>query len=498
MKPSPHAAALPAVALLLFTLPGCTLAPVDQKPEASSPAGWSTKRDTTAEPIRKAPWTAFNDPALTRVVERALVNSPDLASAYARVRAARAAAGLADSGFWPTLSTGASATRSRSSGSSFNPAGGQTNNNYSAGATASYEVDLWGRVDNLAKAADAEHRSAHADLAAARHIAVTEIVRLWFDLRQARAERLTLDAELDARTRTYDLLAAREKAGLIGGDDVARAQLEAAKTKVDLDSISLRAVLLRNALVAAVGEAPGSEPLPDPDDALVVAMPTVPVAVPSALLKTRPDIVSADLRLDAALARQGAARANYYPNLTLSAAGGFSSVSSADLVDSNSRHWSIGPSVNLPLFTGGRNDAELEQSRARFDADWAAYRKTVLTAFRETEDALVTLERLAEREKLIAAVNESAADALRFARARYDKGVSSNLEVTLAERDTLLAKREAIKVRYDRLRATANLARTLGSGWNADTDIASSTEAFEQRLEAAEAAREKAKAEAKS
>lgn len=491
----PRPCTLLALAPLLAALTGCRLDPVDEKPAVETPAAWAGNRAGTEERIRRAPWTAFGDPGLNRVVERTLANSPDIASAYARVRAARATAGLADSGFWPTVGADAAQSRRRSSGNEPNPFGGQTFDNVGVSATVTYEFDLWGRVENLSRAAHAEYRSSHADLAAARHLAVTEVIRLWFDLRQARAECTTLAEEFDTRMHAVELLSAREAAGLIGGDDVARAKLEAARAKVEFDSISLRAALLRNALIAAIGDTPGQTTFADPDDSREVTLPPVPVSVPSALLRSRPDIVSADLRLDAALARQGAARSNYYPNLTLSATGGYSSVSSGDLLDKDSRRWAMGPTLNLPIFTGGRNDAELEQSRARFDAEWAAYRKTLLTAFRETEDALVTLDRLAEREKLIAAVNESAADSLRFARARYAPGVSSNLEVTLASRDMLLAKREAIRVHYDRLRATANLGRALGSGWSADTDLAASTEAFEQRLEDAEAAREKAKAE---
>ena len=490
--------AAPALLAALALLPACTvLDPVDSKPAATAPEGWRVGVAASAKTIPANPWTAFHDPALDIVIGRALANSPDLAASLARVRAARASAGLADSGFWPTVSTGASASRSRSSGAALNPFGGQTNNSYGASAGASYEIDLWGRVENLSKAAAADDRAAHADLAAARHLVSMEIVRLWFNYRQARAERATVAGELSARLSALELLAAREKAGLIPGDRVALAKLEAAKTRVDLDSLELQVAMVRNALVAAVGDAPGSAPLPEPDDALSVALPEVPVAVPSAVLKSRPDIVAADLRLDSALAREGAARANFYPNLTLSATGGFSSVSSSDLFDSNSRHWSIGPSASLPIFTGGRNDAELELARARFDSDWANYRKTVLTAFRETEDALVTLDRLGDRERLVAAVNDAADEALRFARARFDKGVSSGLEVATAERDVALARREAIRVRHDHLRAAANLARVLGGGWSAETGIAESAEAFERRLEEAEAAREKAKEESK-
>ncbi len=484
--------------LALATLPllaGCTLDPVDLKPEQKTPDAWSSKTGAANASVSDEWWKDFRDSGLDTVVARALAASPDLDSAYARVRSARAAAGLADSGFWPTLGTSASATRSRTSESNAFGAPSATGNNYAAGASLGYEVDLWGRVRNESNAAAADYRSSHADLAAARLLIAAETTKLWLDLRQAKAERAILAGELASRTQAHALYTAREKAGLIGGDEVARSKLNADQTRYELDAIELKVALLRNALATAVGEFPGASPLPEPAEELPADAPAVPLGVPSVLLKSRPDVASADLRLDAALAREGAARANFYPNLTLSASGGFSSVNSGDLFDSGSRVWSIGPSVNLPLFTGGRNDAKLEQARAAFDATWAAYRKTILGAFRETEDALVTLDRLNTQEKSVAAIVASANDTLTFAKARFDKGLSSNLEVTLAERDALSAKRELVRVRFDRLRATANLARALGGGWNRDTSIDRSADAFEERLDEREAALEKAKAD---
>lgn len=476
-------ALLPLLAAAL--LPGCTvLDPVDIKPASTedAPDAWSTGAKTADAKLPDQPWKLFGDPGLDTVVARARANSPDIASAYARVRTARAAAGLADSGFWPSVSGDASQSRSRSSGNAPNPFGGQTFDNYGVGASVGYEVDLWGRIENLSKAAAADYAAAHADLAQARHLVTTEVIRLWFNHRQARAERATVATEFDLRMRTCQLLEAREKAGLISGDQLSRAKLEAAQSRIELEALELQVATTRNALVAAVGDAPGTSALPEPDDALPITFPKVPVSVPSALLKSRPDIVAANLRIDAALAREGAARANFYPNLTLSASGGFSSVSSGDLLDKESRRWSLGPSVHLPIFTGGRNDADLEAARARFDADWAAYRKTVLNAFRETEDALVTIDRLTEREKLVGMADAAATETAGFTRERFEKGISSNLELTLAERDALLAKREVIRVRYDRLRAITNLARTLGAGWHADLAIAGSAAAYERKL----------------
>ena len=487
--------ALPILALAF--LAGCALDPVDSKPETGAPDTWNSGAKPSDAVVSDAWWKAFGDPGLDAVVARALDASPDLDASYARVRAARAAAGLADSGFWPTLSGNASWNRQRTTQNQiFSVAGGKTYNTQEVGLAATYEVDLWGNLRNQAHAAESNYRSSHADLAAARLLVAAETTKIWFDLAQAKADRATLADTFASRKESYDLQAAREKAGLIGGDDVARAKLDAAQAKFDLDNSILQIGLLRNALAAAVGETPGASRLPEPSDGVSATVPVVPVSVPSALLKSRPDVASADLKLDAALALEGAARSNFYPNITLSASGGFSSITAAALLNSSSRLWQFGPTLSLPIFTGGANDAALENARARFDADWADYRLTVLTAFRETEDALLTADRLAEQEKLITAVVDAANESYTFARARYEKGLSSNLEVTIAERDALTARRSYIQTHFDRLRASANLARVLGGGWNRDTGIDKSKQDFEDRLETRDKAAEKAKADA--
>ncbi len=483
-----NALTLAASAAFLALLTGCALTPVDKRPEMKLPD--PVAASPAAPAVTDTWWKAFGDPGLDEVVARALAASPDMDAAYARVRASRAAAGLADSGFWPTLDASAGYHRNRISANEPNPFGGATFDNHRVDAGVSYEVDLWGRVRNASAAADGDYRSAHADLAAARLLVAGQTTKLWLDLRQARAERATISAEYDSRIQSFQLLASREKAGIIGGDEVSRAKLAAAQARYELEGITMKVGLLRNALAAAVGELPGAR-LPEPEESLPAEPPAMPSAVPSALLKSRPDVAAADLRLDAALAREGVARASYYPNLTLSASGGFSSINLNDLFTKGSRVWSIGPTLSLPLFTGGRNDAELESSRARFDAEWANYRRAVLTAFRETEDALLTLDRLADQEKLVFAVTSAADESLGFAKARFDKGLSSNLEITLVERDTLAARRELIRIRFERLRASANLACALGGGWDREPAIAASRTAFEDRLEAAESAAKK-------
>lgn len=493
---------LPVAALSLLALSfltGCALEPVDSKPETKAPESWSSVNKTAENAVSDEWWKAFRDPGLDKVVAQALANSPSLDSAYARVRAARAAAGLADSGFWPTITGNGSFSRQRTSESQiFAGAGGRSYDTYGVNGGVSYEVDLWGRVRNNSHAAEADFRSTHADLAGARLVVAAEIAKIWFDYGQAKADRATLAETYESRTRTFELYAAREKAGIIGGDDVSRAKLDAAQAKYDLENTVIRIGVLKHALAAAVGETGATADLPEPAEVLPSVIPDVPANVPSALLKNRPDIASADMKLDAALLREGAARADFYPNLTLSAMGGFSSIHAGDLFNSGSRVWSFGPTASLPIFTGGRNDANLEQARANFDALWASYRLTVLTAFRETEDALLTADRLTGQEKLINDVVTAANETFTFTKARYEKGLSSNLEVTIAERDALNAKRLFIQVRFDRLRASANLARTLGGGWSRDTAVDKSVDDYEKHLEERNKAAEKAKEEAEA
>lgn len=468
---------------LLPLLAGCALDPVDTKPPEFAPQKWASGSGDPKADMPDDWWEAFADPALDKVVALALENSPGIDSAYARVRAARAAAGLADSGFWPTFGLSGNYANTHYTQSQLSGAvAGHTTDNYNLGGGFGYEVDLWGRVRNKAGAADAEYRSSHADLAGARLLVTGEVVKLWFDLRQAKVERAIVSGEFEARERRLALLAERRDAGILKADDVARAELLVSQSREELETLELKVAHLRNALAAAVGVSG----LPEPPDTIPETLPEMPVSVPSAMIRNRPDLAAADMRLDAALLREGAARANFYPNVTLAATGGFSSINAGDLFSRGSAVWSLGPTVSLPILTGGKNDSELELARARFDAAGAAYRRAVLVAFRETEDALVSVSRLQTQERFAGAAVRDAERICSYAAERSASGVSSELDVVTAAHDALAARRSLAKVRFDRLRAAAGLALTLGGGWRRDTDLAKSADAFERRQEGAD------------
>lgn len=465
-----------ALAPLVFT--GCTLSPVDKKIETAPPAAWTSKTEKTAAAVSSEWWRDFDDKGLDHAVASALDASPDLDAAYARVRSARAAAGLADSGFWPTFGLNSAYSRQHYSDNILSRSSkDRTVGNHTVGGGLNYEVDLWGRIANEADASADDYRASHAALEKARQLVAGEVVRIWFELDQAKVEHAIVADELQSREETLALLRARQEAGMIADDDVERAALDVARTRSDLTELDRSAANWKHALVAAVG----ADSVPEPAGVMPKKIPAVPVSLPAEALRARPDIAVADLRLDAALKREGVARANYYPNLTLSATGGFNSINAGDFLAKGSRFWSFGPTVSLPIFTGGANDAKMEAARARYDEAVSDYRRTLLNAFRETEDALVDVARLAEQEQHLFEVNAAAERVYEFAKARYDGGLSSNLRVIIAERDALAARRDAARVRFSRLRAAASLALATGGGWHRE-EIEKSAEKFEARL----------------
>lgn len=470
-----------ALAPLFFT--GCALSPVDKKPDSTPPASWTSKTEKSDSPVASEWWRDFGDKRLDETVAKALASSPDLDAAYARVRASRAAAGLADSGFWPTFGMNSAYSRQHYSDNILSRSSkDQTVGNYTVGGGLNYEVDLWGRVANESDAATADYRASHAALEKARQLVAGEIVRIWFGYDQAKVERTIVADELKSREETLELLRARQEAGMIADDDVERAALDVARSRSDLTELERSVANWKHALAAAVG----ADAIAEPDGVMPVNIPAVPVSLPADAVRARPDIAVADLRLDAALLREGVARANYYPNVTLSATGGFTSINAGDFIAKGSRFWSFGPTVSLPIFTGGANDAKMEASRARYDEAVSTYRRTLLDAFRETEDALVNVARLAEQEKHLIEVKAAAERVYDFTKARYDGGLSSNLRVIIAERDALAARRDTARVRFERLRATASLALALGGGWHRD-EIEKSAEKFEAKLAGSEA-----------
>ncbi len=472
-----HRAALPALAAYA-AVGGCALAPPYRPPVVAPPASygamgeWLQAAPADALP-RGAWWELYGEPALDALEERLERSSPDLAAAAARYAEARALAAEANSGLFPLVGAGAFATRNRQSDgrplrSAAQPA--EYRDNVAAG-TASYELDLWGRMRNLATIGRASAQASAADLASVRLSLEAELAGDYLTLRGLDLETSLLLDTVAAYQKALGLARSRHDGGIASGLDVARAETQLHTAAAQLTDVAARRALLEHAIARLVGEpAPG---LAMPAAATLPPLPDIPVAVPSTLVERRPDVAAAERRTAAANAAIGVARAAYFPRLTLTAAGGFESSGAADWLSAPNRLWAVGPAAALTLFDAGARRAEVARARSALTEATEHYRATVLSAFQEVADDLALLELLRQErdEQQQAAI--AAKRALDLATNRYVEGAVNYLDVVVAQTAALQADRAVLSLQVRRLTASVGLIRGLGGGWRAG-DVPSS------------------------
>ena len=446
---------VPIAALLL--LAGCAPA-ITPRPDASvvaPPADWRTAMPASG-PVEQTWWAGFGDAQLSALVDRARANNVDLAIAAARVAEARAQERVARSLLFPTLSANVPGAEARSVN-----AFGQPSESLSAQPAfqAAYEIDLFGR--NAAQV-DAAHANAAA-VAAARESAMLSvsaatassyIVLLALDERRA-----LLVQTLASRGEALRIARDRAEAGYTSRLELSQAEAEYRGTEQQIPAIEAAIARQENALSLLVGVAPRSIDRGADFDAL--RAPGVPAVLPSDLVRRRPDIAQAEYALAATDANLRAARAQFLPQVRLSASAG-AAISS--LLDDPISVWSIGGSILAPIFSGGRMQGQFDAATAQRDQAAFAYRRTVLTAFREVEDQLAVIDRLAVQEQALVAQRTAVAETLRHATNRYRAGYSPYLEQIDAQRALFAVDIALIQLRTDRLTAHVALYQALGGG----------------------------------
>ena len=453
-----------AFLLAALALAGCAHAPSAKPKGADIPPAFS-QSGAAAD----AKWAeSFGDPALLDLIAQARRQSPDLVIARARQREAVALLLAANAGDQPALAVGAGLESSRISlDTGRTPVGFGIPRRTDVGAVgvkASWELDVWGREAAKTKAADADARAAKFTAEQADLALSAEVARLWFAVRGAREQLAFLEVEFATRYREMQIVEQTVGAGLTDSDPLSSARLAAAQAKVDEGLGRRRLAAAENALRALIGATPG-ERLPEAKG--TVAMPAFGAGVPSALLLRRPDLAAVAARLDAALAREGAAIADFYPSVTLNGQAGWQADPASRIGRGSSGFWTLTPSVDLPVFDAGLRKANLEVARARIDGSGAEWTKAVLGAFREVEDALADLRELALQEELTARVLAAVRVRLANAEARRKAGLASENDVTAARRDEALAARTLSMVVWERRQTAVRLAAATGGGWSA-------------------------------
>ena len=408
----------------------------------------------------------FKDPNLLQLIAQARAGNPDLELARAHEREALAGWNASLGNRQPTLDAQASVLPSQISmdtGRWFTGMPRQTTVS-TVGVAASWELDFWGRKANQVTAAEADYRTAIYSSAQADLALSAEVARLWFAVCEARETLNCLEQEFQAHYREMELLEKSVQAGLLPTDPLSTAQLAAAQAKVDEGLGRRRLASAENALRAMLGGQPG---MPLPTRRAFAPLSTLPnfgPGVPSDLLKRRPDLRVAASKFDAAVAREGAALADFYPAVMLNGQAGWQADPASRLGQSSAGFWSIGPSIDLPLFDGDRRETNLEINRARIQGASAEWRKAVIGACREVEDALVDLRELAQQEDLTQRVLQAAQERLNNAEARFKAGVANEMEVLVARRDVCLAKRTLSAVVWERRSVAVRLATATGGG----------------------------------
>lgn len=449
--------------------------PAAPAPEAfrDEAAGWKTA-DPADALARGEWWKSFADPALDALITRALVANQDLHAAAARVEQARAAAGLARSDSLPQLALAPSFDRSRSSTTVDNVPPQTMTGTTRAPLVASWELDLFGRVRRLSESALADAEASAALFEAVRLSLSAEVAANYFSLRAVDRELHLMRDTIELRRRAFNYVTTRFRTGAATELDALRAETELASTEAETAAVGNRRASLQNAIAVLVGEPASAfslEPRESDRTPAFAALPVIPTGLPSALLERRPDIAAAERALAAANARIGVAKAAFFPAISLTGSAGYASAEIDRLFTADSRAWSFGPSLYLPVFQGGRNRANLERSRAVFEENVALFRQNVLVAFREVQDALTTARFLAEQADAQDRALATARRAAVLAQMRYDAGYVAYIEVIDAQRTALSIERTSTQLSAQRLTARVALIKALGGGWSASLTV---------------------------
>jgi multidrug efflux system outer membrane protein len=457
-------------AIAVFSLAGCVVGPKYHQPVPPVPAHFKeggAPESGTPEIAYSDWWRVFNDPELARLETEADAANQDIRVAMARVDQAEAGSKYARSFLFPTISLGASASRTREAQN--RPNNGNTNglaatfNDFQLPAFLSYEIDAWGRVRHSIEAANATQQATAADLRFVRLAVEANVAMDYYSLRENDAERQVLDQTVQAMQGAVDLTTNRFRGGLSSELEVKQAQTLLDQTKAQAQALDVQRSQLEHAIAVLEGKAASDFSLPrSPYDGLP---PAIPSGLPAELLARRPDIAEVERYVAAANAEIGVAKTAALPHLSLTGLAGFESTNMTSLFSWQNGIASLGASALMPVFTGGRVRAGVDQAWAVYRQSLAQYQKTVLTAYQEVEDQLAALRILAGEAQSTADAVADAQQADTIALNRFRNGLVSYLDVVYAQTALLANQRTATQIGGQRMVATVVLIKALGGGW---------------------------------
>jgi len=460
------------LAVAVIQTSGCTVGPKYHRPAAAVPPAYKEVGNwKPAQPndqnLGGNWWTVFQDPQLDALELQVNVSNQNLKAAEAQYRQARAVVRYNRADYYPTVTAGPSATRTRVSARRPPPSSifdGITYNDFSLPLDFSYQADVWGRVRRSVESSREQAQASAADLATVNLSMHADLAIDYFLARSLDSEEQLLNSTVTQYEQALELIETRFAGGIASDVEVQQAKTQLETTRAQAIDVAVARSQYEHAVAILVGKPPAEfslAPLP-----LTAPPPNVPVSMPSELLERRPDIAAAERRVASANAQIGVAKSAYYPLINLGATGGFESSGITTLLNGPSGLWSLGFAAAETIFDGGRRRAASDQAVAAYDQSVANYRQTVLTGFQQVEDnvaALRILEREAETQDRAV---EAAQKYLDLAITRYKGGVSSYLEVTTAQSASLSDQVTAVNLLGRRMVDSVLLIQALGGGWD--------------------------------
>ena len=474
-------------AALLLVLAGCAVGPKYHPPAPPAPAaiykesptnfkdseGWTVAQPADAK-LRGKWWEIFNDPELNALEDQVDINNQNIKQFFENFMAARAIVREAHAQYFPTLTVVPSFNRSRTSGNlsatPVNTSGTGTaakqlqSTVYSLPLEASWEPDLWGKVRNIVGQARYAAQVSAADLENERLIEQASLAQYFFQIRGQDRLQEIYNETVAADQKAYDLTRSRYEAGIDDQISVVEAETTLRSAQAGATNVGIARAQYEHAIAVLIGEAASS--LSIPVKPMTTAPPPIPVGVPSELLERRPDVAAAERLMAEANASIGIAYAAYYPTLTLTAAGGFESSVFHHWLSWPSRFWSVGAALPETIFDAGLRRATIQQYVATYNADVAAYRQTVLSAFQQVEDGLAEVRILSQQIEQEQQAVDSAQTFLKLEQARYDTGVDPYLDVLIAQTTVLADQQTLNALQVLRMTYAVALIEALGGGWD--------------------------------
>ena len=457
----------PLLAALL--LAGCaSTGPMQPGVQAVQPSqlGLSTRAVNPAEFPQEDWWTQFNDPELNRLIAQALADNPSLQQAQARMRQAQAAVGVAQSALEPSLNAAVNSTRQRFSANDIYPPplGGGVYTENQALLQGSYTFDFFGRHKDQLQAAIGQARAAQAEAQATRVVLAANVAGGYVGLARLDAQHAVLQRTLAQRRHIERLVGDRVRAGLETTLQQRQAQAEIPQIRLQLEQNAQAQAQARHALAALLGQGPQATAKLEPD-LQTLPLPALPQSLPAELIGRRADVVAARWQAQAALAGVKAARAAFYPNISLTAFAGFTALGFSQFLAAGSRAYGVGPALTLPIFEGGKLRANLRGQAAAADAAIAQYNATVVNAVREVADAVSDRRSLQQQIAQQHDALELAQDAQRLAQQRYKAGLNNYLSVLTTENAVLQLQQIGTNLKAQALVDDLALIRALGGGY---------------------------------